>query len=536
MALFFSALPLMAQQSAFDQFRQQQAAQFNQFKSDKQAEYDAFRKRVNAEYAEFMRRSWESFPAHDADEPIKEQELPPVVYQEPTPQPKTEPEPQPQPEPQTEPQPQPKEDEKPQPQPVEEKPLPKEDIKPITTPQPTIDTKPVQIAVQPKVLVIPTPQPAPEPIAPVKPKEEPYKKVSVNYFGTIVTIGFPLKENIHLRALDGNAVADEWLKLSESPYDITVSTALNARKANKLCDWAYMKMLQAVTEKQYGKTNEAVLVQAFIMTQSGYRIRLGMSDTKLYMLVASQYGIFGYRYFILDGVKFYNVNGDKDVKMQITQAKYGKEKSLSLQIKQLPDLNNTPTAKRTLTSKKGVTAAVSVNKNLIDFFNTYPQAYFNGSQSTRWAAYANTPIEQSVKDMLYPSLRKTIAGMKEREAVNILLNWVQTAFEYEYDDKVWGGDRAFFAQETLYYPYCDCEDRSILFSHLVRDLVGLDIVLLYYPGHLATAVAFNENVNGDYLTYNNRKYVVCDPTYINAGVGRTMPGMNNKQAQVIALH
>ena len=78
-------------------------------------------------------------------------------------------------------------------------------------------------------------------------------------------------------------------------------------------------------------------------------------------------------------------------------------------------------------------------------------------------------------------------------------------------------------------------DRAILFSRLVRDLVGLDVVLLYYPGHLAAAVAFNDNVSGDYLTYKNKKYVVCDPTYINAGVGRTMPGMNNQEAQIIAL-
>ena len=168
-------------------------------------------------------------------------------------------------------------------------------------------------------------------------------------------------------------------------------------------------------------------------------------------------------------------------------------------------------------------------------FNTYPQACFNGDQTTRWAAYANTPMEKSVKDMLYPSLKKTVTGMSERDAVGVILNWVQTAFEYGYDDQIWGGDRAFFAQETLYYPYCDCEDRAILFSRLVRDLVGLDVVLLYYPGHLATAVAFSNEVNGDYLTYKSRKYVVCDPTYINAGVGRTMPGMNNQEAQVIAL-
>ena len=498
--LMLSVLPVTAQNGSFDDFKERQNTQFNQFKANKQAEYDAYRKRVNEEYADFMRKTWEAFPVHEAEKPKEEKTLPPIEYEEPKPAPE-----------------------------------PHEEIAPIPAPRPTIETEPVQIAVKPRVVVVPTPSPAPEPIAPIKPKEEAFKKVSVGYFGTIITVGFPKNDHLKLRALDENAVADAWKELSDSRYDITVSTALSARKTNALCDWAYMNMLQQIAEKQYGKTNEAVLMQAFLMTQSGYRVRLGMSDAKLYMLVASQYDIFSLRYYILDGIKFYNVSGDKNVSMHITQAKYGKEKSLSLQMKQLPQLGSEPTPHRKLTSRKGVTASASVNKNMIDFYNTYPQACFNGDQTTRWAAYANTPIEQSVKDLLYPPLRKTIEGMNERDAVGILLNWVQTAFEYGYDDKIWGGDRAFFAQETLYYPYCDCEDRAILFSRLVRDLVGLDVVLLYYPGHLATAVAFNEEVKGDFLNYKNRKYIVCDPTFINAGVGRTMPDMNNKEAQIIAL-
>lgn len=517
------AFPIVAQQTAFDQFKQQQSDQFNQFKRDKQAEFDAFRKRVNEEYADFMRKAWEAFPSHEAEQPQKEPEVKPIEFVEDTPAPQ--PKPQEDQRTQKENQQMPKEDQRP----------PKEDIKPIDTPKPTIETKPVEIAVKPKVVVVPTPPPAPEPIAPVQPKEEPYKKVSIGYFGSIITIGFPQNDNLKLRALEENAIADAWEQLSESQYDITVSTALKARKSNSLCDWGYMKMLQSVCEKQYGKTNEAVLMQAFLMTQSGYRIRLGMANSKLYMLIASNYDIFDYSYYVLDGAKFYLISKDKLKGMQITQAKFGKEKALSMQIAQLPNFGSDPTPKRTLTSRKGVTTAASVNKNLIDFFNTYPQACITGNPTTRWAAYANTPLNQSVKEMLYPPLKKTISGMNERDAVGILLNWVQTAFAYEYDDKVWGRDRAFFAQETLYYPYCDCEDRAILFSRLVRDLVGLDVVLLYYPGHLAAAVGFKEDVNGDYLIYKQHKYVVCDPTYINAGVGRTMLGMNNQEAQVIAL-
>lgn len=93
----------------------------------------------------------------------------------------------------------------------------------------------------------------------------------------------------------------------------------------------------------------------------------------------------------------------------------------------------------------------------------------------------------------------------------------------------------FFADETLYYPSCDCEDRAILFTRLIRDLLGLKTALIYYPGHLASAVCFTENVAGDYLLLEDNRYLICDPTYINAPVGKTMPDMDNKKAKVILL-
>jgi hypothetical protein len=178
---------------------------------------------------------------------------------------------------------------------------------------------------------------------------------------------------------------------------------------------------------------------------------------------------------------------------------------------------------------------ISENQNLLSFFNSYPTSEVGGNFMTRWAMYANTPICQEAQKKLYPQLRSFINGRSQLEAVERLLNWVQTAFVYEYDDKVWGGDRAFFPDETLYYPYCDCEDRSILFTRLVRDLLGLKCILIYYPGHLASAVSFTEHVSGDYIQINGSRFVVCDPTYIGASVGHTMPDMDNATAKVIVL-
>ena len=581
--MVMAVLPLAAQKSSFDEFRKQQRSQFERTKADQQAKYDAFRREVNEKYAEFMRKPWGEADEQEADTIVPEQSVRPyIVFDEQDSENASDTG--------AEEDYMAEEGREARGEGLEEDsllangdikpfsaeaapPVNREDapgdsllvigdsslvigdsllaindsveedtfvikwekVLPIPVPKASVNTEPVQIPVRSVALIMPGVAPAPKPIAPVAPKAVPQKPVSIAYYGAIITIQFPKDDPLKIRELTENGIADAWLQLSDSIYDNTIKSALDVRKKSKLCDWAYMDMLRQVTEKQYGQTNEAVLAQAFIMTQSGYRIRIGRNETQLYLLSASQYDIFALRYFMIDGSKFYIVNGERNAKMFICEAKIDKEQPLSMQMADLPQIGDEQTPKRTFVSRKGMESSTSVNKNLIDFFNNYPQACYKGEQSTRWVAYANTPLENSIKKMLYPPLQQYIKDKSEKDAVTLLLNWVQTAFAYEYDDKVWGGDRAFFAQETLFYPYCDCEDRSILFSRLVRDLMNLDVIFLYYPGHLATAVGFKDDVQGDWVEYNGKKYVVCDPTYINAGVGRTMPGMNNQQAQIIAL-
>ena len=543
--LLLFALSVAAQNTDFEKFREQQRANFSQFRDSQQEKYDAFRQRVNAEYAEFMRAAWAEFPVREAEVPEVEENIPPVEYEE-------------------------GESDSEEGLDAEEMEQPqaetnfsfsfggskKSDKSSVadkvannksSAQQTNGDDKSSaqakagagksrEIQAEAKVAVVPKATPAPEPIAPVKVSETAgQKNVEVTYYGRVVTLGFPTADLLRLQGLTEDALADAWTLLASKKYDITVKTALDARKTFQLCDWAYMDLLRQAAEARYGSTNEAVLMQAFLMTQSGYRVRLAKAADRLYMLVASNYQIYNMRYLSVDGTKYYVTGDYHGERLQFCPSRFDKEQSLSLQLATLPRLGETASPKRKLTSKKGVTASVSVNKNLIDFFRCYPQANIDGDFTTRWAAYANTPLDQTIKDELYPPLTQTIKGMSEREAVGILLNWVQTAFKYGYDDEVWGGDRAFFVQETLYYPQSDCEDRAILFSRLVRDLTGLDVALVYYPGHLAAAVAFSGKEEGDWFSVGEQRFVVCDPTYINAPVGLTMPGMDNKKAKIILL-
>jgi hypothetical protein len=273
-------------------------------------------------------------------------------------------------------------------------------------------------------------------------------------------------------------------------------------------------MLLALTRQFYGEeSNEAVLAQAFLYSQSGYKMRLAHDENHLYMLAATRHFIYNKLFFSLDGDWYFLLDGKQSEKLGICQAAFPKESSLSLQISAAQRFAMNPTGERTITSTKNPDFSFTLhsNKNYIDFLGTYPSSTVNNNFMTRWAMYANTPLEEEIREQLYPQMKVKLTGKTELQAVQELLWWMHgnvdlegvmqspLCFLYRYDEDVWGVDRAFFGEETLFYPYCDCEDRSILLSHLVRDLLNLDVVLVYYPGHLAMAVNFNEPVKGDYV-------------------------------------
>ena len=58
--------------------------------------------------------------------------------------------------------------------------------------------------------------------------------------------------------------------------------------------------------------------------------------------------------------------------------------------------------------------------------------------------------------------------------------------------------------------------------------------LLDYPDHIASAVCFTEEVSGDAVVLaDGSRYVICDPTYIGAPVGRCMDSYKNVSPDVI---
>lgn len=162
----------------------------------------------------------------------------------------------------------------------------------------------------------------------------------------------------------------------------------------------------------------------------------------------------------------------------------------------------------------------------MDFYRDYPQRDL--------AIHYKAPMSEELRSSLYQQLKKAVEGKSQKDAANLLLNFVQTAFQYKTDGEQFGYEKPNFPDETFYYPYCDCEDRAMLCSVLVRDLVGLETVLLDYPNHVATAVRFTEQITGDAVVlHGNTKYLICDPTYICASIGTCMEQYKDIRPEVI---
>ncbi|MBE6304464.1 MAG: hypothetical protein E7082_00885 [Bacteroidales bacterium] len=443
--------------------------------------YNSFRAKANHEYAEWMKRAWEQYRALPIIRQPKDKDTPPIFYNR---------------------------DE-------------------------AIKGRAINADIHP----LPRIAPQPLPIQPIKENPNPHTThCRFDFYGLECCIRFDGNQPLDLSSISNENIASQWNMLANGALDNTIRDCIEFRISHNLCDWAFIQFLDKFAKSAVKGKSESNLLTAFLLCQIGYKIRLAKSDDTLYFLYASPHHLYDIPTFIIDNTYFYGYNCH-DTHLDVFNYNFPNEQIISFWIPHEQEFGIKASTKREILSKRfpDMRITVNVNENIIDFFESYPKSYIDNNFMTRWAMYANTPLSQNIKDSVYPQLYNCIRGLGQLDAANKLLNLVQTGFTYEFDDKIWGHDRAFFAEETLFYPYCDCEDRSILYSRLVRDLLGLEVLLVYYPGHLATAVRFTDRVEGDYILYDNKPFVIADPTYIGAPIGATMPEMENKTAKVILL-
>lgn len=501
--------------------------EFANFLRQRQQEYKEYIDKQNEEFITFLKEYWKAYQTEEpVKRPVKPEPIKPVLF-----------------------------DKSKQPA------IPLQIVIDTVVMMPVSVINPIRVKEPEKPLNIKVPQPElmPEHIAAVpvpfpqqtaskeesRQKEKPQKKkkelekplpeqnakewVVVDYYGSTIYINNALKGCLLLGGITEKEIAKGWEALCRKNYRILMSDCKNTKDYFHMSDWGYVLFTGKVAEALCASrdSNEKILMQLFILSQTGYKAKVARKENKLVLLVATDGMLYDMPYYTLQGERYFLLY-DKDLNGTVYTyeknfAKANKKVCMRIMDQQVMR----QILKKRLVQARAYPVAVEtrINKALIDFYRDYPQCEFY--------VYAGAPVSDEIEETVLPALEDAVKGKDKVEAANILLNFVQTAFQYQTDQQQFGYEKPFFIDEIFYYPYSDCEDRAILYQFLVRRLLKLEAVLLDYPEHLATAVHFPTDVKGDFVMVGDKKYIVCDPTFINASIGCAMPQYKGAKVKVI---
>lgn len=388
--------------------------------------------------------------------------------------------------------------------------------------EPTTPAKPQATPVKPQ------PKPKAKPAVQSSLQKEFYPSVAINYCNTKLYIDASMKGVINITSSQECAVADGYEALCRSNYKPLIANCQQAQKDFRLNDWGVFLFVKTAAEALCNDENSCIVMQQFLLNELGYRAKMARRGdcNQLLLFVATDCMVYGHPYFTKEGLNYYNINGTEACTFYMCNQDSKKAKTpVAMRLNNVPALNSGVVSRQRTNKAGNVSVSVNVSKSLMDFYASMPQCDYG--------VYAKAPVAGSLAQEVLGTLRPLVQGKSEVDAANLLLNFVQTGFKYATDEEQFGFEKPFFVEELFYYPACDCEDRSVLFGWLVRELLGLDVVYLDYPNHIATAVQFKGDVKGDFLTVDGKRYTVCDPSYIGASIGMTMPNLRSAGVSIL---
>lgn len=363
-------------------------------------------------------------------------------------------------------------------------------------------------------------------------------EVAVDFYGIEEMI--PFAENMRLPRIGASEqdASNGWKVLSESDYIGTVEAFQNMQEKYSLSDWALYTAVKMYTDAVYidEYVNEKVLTQMFLLAQMQYKARVGSSGGELILLLPFTGPIYQVSYITDRGEDFYifsysRLNSQNPL-YTFSNDFSAADSKMDLVIDHPMMVGYDYYRAKTLTewsSILGTEIKVPINVPCIRFTLDYPQSDL--------LMYHESAVDPELQKTIFTQVKYKILkeSMNPVEAVSFVLGLVQKGFDYKTDYEMFGRSKPLFVEESFYYGANNCKDRVLVFSWLVRDLLGMDVAMFCYKGHVACGVVLPDDVTGDSYMYEGRRYVMCDPTYIGAPIGATMPKYREVEPQIVRL-
>ncbi len=413
-------------------------------------------------------------------------------------------------------------------------PEPKPDQIPIAPPtdtpeQPTADNQPAE-----PTSPIPSPEQAPPvPVPPpriaiVPPEQLPTSAntVQLAFYGRTLSLDIPEGfDSTFSGRPDNKTIAAYWQQLASTLHQSLVSALKTAAADWQLNDWATALLFNQFAHALHNDPDSQVLSCWFLLVKAGFDARVAYNQ-QIHLLLPAQEALYGVTYFELDHQRYYALQpGEQPLGIGTVKTYQGAHELGTRPIGFADPYRFIPGgAQETRTVSfnwqgQQQDLKVSYPADYSDYLATYPQLALPG--------YFQAGLPATTANQLLEQLRPRLARLNDRQSkINYLLRLVQTGFRYETDAEQFHSENYLFPLETLHYPYSDCEDRAALFGWLAKQLLDAEVLIVELPGHVATAIAMNTTdtaITGSGWLFEGKRYLVADPTYINADLGMMMP-------------
>ncbi len=356
--------------------------------------------------------------------------------------------------------------------------------------------------------------------------------LTVDFFSSKVNLSIDVRmKNLKLNAVNPEAFSKYWENFTQTYYQTYIKSVSNYANQTNLNDWGVYKLMENTAKMLFSSTNNQNMWMWAMLNQAGYRVKIAYNQNQTALLLPIIQEVYEKPYFIIQGTKYYVLNDINSSKLLTYSEDFGMAtKTIDLYLPY--SLNFSGEAKyvekSTLLPEKSESLKLKIDKTTIGFLASYPQ--------TENSVYLNAALSNNIKETLFESIQAQIKGKSETDAVSYLLNYLHNSFAYKTDNDQFGKEKTFFPDEIFYYPYSDCEDRTVLFTKLVSNLLGLDVIAVLYRDHMAAAVAFTDPTEGQNFIVDGKAYTICDPTYLNAPIGSVMPRYKDYKPQAIKIN
>lgn len=341
-------------------------------------------------------------------------------------------------------------------------------------------------------------------------------------------------------ALEEESIVQFYKLMERTNYQGFLSDLKHHQQSLRLNDWLFYDLLNEAIELIYNDKTELqkTLTAWFILSKAGYDTRLTYYANSAFVYVYSNESVFEVP-MIQDNDRTFinltsfqstiNTNGVALDMLLFNANRTGR--AFSFDMSTLPKLSPKIDRKNIqfMVGDKEYSFTIDTDLTIKDLMKKYPIIDEH--------KYLEIPISKTISASLIPELSKLIKGKSKKEALEILVSFTRTAFNYKEDHEFFGKSKPMIADEVFHYPFSDCEDRSALFYSLVKALLDLPMLVIAYPDHLTIAVSLSEAI-GPPIVYNGLHYYICDPTGPSNSkeIGRAPRGYEGKSFEILALH